>query len=459
MTSPNEPRFRATLYWSILVLLQWPLCAASLGLLAVDVPPAPFAGWGLALLLAGGFLFAASWRRRTALLTLASLPVIGTGALLALLPAPILATWLWLGLFGLSVGGYLHFSGHRRASLVARLFAIVALGLLALDGTLFAAAAVRPHLRGWSSEGNLFMDDERSCKRLVPSSVVKHTQRGSFEATYHIDPDGNRHVPGRPPTGPEWACTGCSLTFGWGLNDEDTLAAQLQQRRPGTRVFNLGVPAYGTTDAYIRLIQFLEREPECARCIYFFFDDHLMRMGLDIGDFTQDDPVTILQRPAFEVTDGVPRFTSKVAETEVAHDLRSIMARRSRVYSVLFFNVAYTRKKFDLATTLLRDVKRRCEARGVAFLFVRLPVVEAPRPEVAGWLKELSDGGMDVLDLVPRFESLRAEGKAKDEEYFFAQDRHGNRTYDRLMAEWVDEHIGTHGSSRAEDARNPSKEK
>lgn len=71
-----------------------------------------------------------------------------------------------------------------------------------------------------------------------------------FKSTLHFTDEGRNTGPKPPGTG--IAVIGDSHAMGWGVNDQDTFAARLQNktRRP---VYNLGVAGYGTERELIRL--------------------------------------------------------------------------------------------------------------------------------------------------------------------------------------------------------------
>ena len=78
--------------------------------------------------------------------------------------------------------------------------------------------------------------------------------------------------------GPEVIVTGCSFTFGYGLQDDESWPWILQQRLPDYRVVNLGTSGYGTDQALMAA----EREVKQARVramavLMGFADFHIQR--------------------------------------------------------------------------------------------------------------------------------------------------------------------------------------
>ncbi|AUH51572.1 hypothetical protein CXB49_12455 [Chromobacterium sp. ATCC 53434] len=91
--------------------------------------------------------------------------------------------------------------------------------------------------------------------RLLPD---QKTQVRQFGRTLSIstDGDGRRITPGAPAAGaPVLHLVGDSQVFGWGLSDQETIAAQMQRMLgKRVRVVNDGVPGYGPLD-YIKTLR------------------------------------------------------------------------------------------------------------------------------------------------------------------------------------------------------------
>lgn len=71
-----------------------------------------------------------------------------------------------------------------------------------------------------------------------------------FDVHYHFDGYGRRIVPGQriSPQKPNLLLIGCSLTFGKGVQDEQSMPYFLQGMLPGYNVYNLGITAAGLND-------------------------------------------------------------------------------------------------------------------------------------------------------------------------------------------------------------------
>ncbi len=124
---------------------------------------------------------------------------------------------------------------------------------------------------GWVMRANATVEDSAY---LDPDHL-------EWSAIYHTGEDGERVVSARPERGPALLLFGCSYTFGHGLADEQTIAAQIQKARPQWRVFNFGALAYGTAQSWLAMRRCAE--PAANEVAYVFIDDHLRRDSADRG--------------------------------------------------------------------------------------------------------------------------------------------------------------------------------
>jgi hypothetical protein len=94
---------------------------------------------------------------------------------------------------------------------------------------------------------------------LLPSVSARVRQFGRT-VTLTTNADGRRVTPGAPTGAPKLHLVGDSQVFGWGLDDSETLGAQLQ-RALGDRVqvVNHGVPGYGP-DEYLAVLKRLPQQ-------------------------------------------------------------------------------------------------------------------------------------------------------------------------------------------------------
>ena len=94
----------------------------------------------------------------------------------------------------------------------------------------------------------------------------------------HILDDTTRRVPATG-AGCRVVFVGDSVTFGWGVNDGDTFAAQLAQRWPSAHILNAGIPGYNS--AQVR--QRVEAIPHDV-ALYLVFDNDAIDFAIEGGN-------------------------------------------------------------------------------------------------------------------------------------------------------------------------------
>jgi hypothetical protein len=122
---------------------------------------------------------------------------------------------------------------------------------------------------------------------MIPVATARVTEtRGEktlYDATYTIDPRWARRVtPGEDTKKASrfLILTGCSFTFGEGLQDNQTLPAWIGSQTPETRVYNYAFPGASTGEDWLRLASIApsgEITENSGTVIYVFMDDHLPR--------------------------------------------------------------------------------------------------------------------------------------------------------------------------------------
>lgn len=81
------------------------------------------------------------------------------------------------------------------------------------------------------------------------TATASYDGKPLYKATYHIDAQGGRAVPGSVDQGPTWLFVGDFYMFSEGVEDSDTLPSMFARRLdPPAHVVNTGVPGYGSTN-------------------------------------------------------------------------------------------------------------------------------------------------------------------------------------------------------------------
>jgi len=136
-------------------------------------------------------------------------------------------------------------------------------------------------------EGEMYCDDSLLGFRGIPCAV-RHRQATLqpantplFDAVYHLDASGYRVVPQEELSKQMHLATfGCSFMFGEGVNDTETLPAQLACQQPQVDVSCFAMPGYSPAQVPLlfgtgAIDQLTERD---GAALYLFIPDHVNRV-------------------------------------------------------------------------------------------------------------------------------------------------------------------------------------
>lgn len=115
-----------------------------------------------------------------------------------------------------------------------------------------------------ASPGNPYVADAQLGIRLNPGTfTITLNNAVTFTATHQQN--GERKIPGNPAeNSPEVLFLGCSYTYGYGVNDDASFPAIVQQKHPEWAVHNAAVVGYGTVQHLLQLKKRLEHDPPDA---------------------------------------------------------------------------------------------------------------------------------------------------------------------------------------------------
>jgi hypothetical protein len=108
----------------------------------------------------------------------------------------------------------------------------------------------------------LFLKDNKLGWKLIPNSVVRHSEQGRFDVTYDIDENGLRKVnntAGKPDFSIYFF--GDSFTFGHGVDNQETFSAIINEKylKESVNVYNAGVMGYGIIQMFQRFLNMKDR--------------------------------------------------------------------------------------------------------------------------------------------------------------------------------------------------------
>lgn len=371
--------------------------------------------------------------------------VLGVAWILAVGLAP-LSLWLAL-LVGLLACAWssacLRKFGQRRVGLVLRWVAVGFYSLLLAEVALTGLRWVQSQAAGGRLPmGELWAEDSTLTSRLIPGRQVRHRWDGVFDVTMTIDPDGWRRAGTSAKSAPTWGCVGCSFTFGWGVNDDETLPAALQRRRHHESVENRAVPDHGTADALLILREYLEvsraRGRRVRGCIYLHIPEHFRRVALPLRSAAWDPNWP--RRPRFELRGGTLEHIGKAgAARTVDENLALAVLRQSRLLEVLSPPWTPTDESLALSTALVAAMRDACVPAQAQFLVVLLPTREPREASLDRWKQQLLHANVRVVDAAARFHAAVPERDRAD--YFIPRDGHPRPRFHELMAQWLDEEL------------------
>jgi len=289
-------------------------------------------------------------------------------------------------------------------------------------------------------KGEIHMDDPLLGYRGVPCSATVH--RASllpdniplYAASYSMDENGFRVVPQSDgPKTAHLAMFGCSFTFGEGVNDDETLPAQVACLQPDVAVHSFALCGYGIGQATLQMqtgaTDLIQESPGAA--VYLFIGNHLNRL---IAHPEHVEKWTS-EFPAFKLSDlGVPVYLGGLRE--VFSDQLKFYARCSKEnfvrWSGLEFPLMLRQRDYELGAALLDVARYEYQVRfpGNEFYVLIDPTAHSlfDYPRFKGALKRR---GLKILDP----EGLYGPDPW-DTRYRFPFDRHPKPATHAMLAEW-----------------------
>ena len=239
---------------------------------------------------------------------------------------------------------------------------------------------------------NLFDGDELLGWKLRPNADTWQWLI-DVRARYTVGPEGRRNVAGAHPAGsPLLYFIGCSFTFGYCVNDDETFAAHTAREH---RVENWAVPGYGPGQHYLLLTQrgLIERAARAGATIIDFWNPiHLHRVWRRRSWLVNQERFIAsgskyLGNPLFEFEGGALAHRGLVRiDAAVPDDAPVLPAMEWRINEAL-----------------LRGMHAAAAAAGVRFMVALLPeLADVPRvyvEQMARMRGRLDQLGIDRLDL------------------------------------------------------------
>ncbi|UKN01776.1 hypothetical protein K6119_18800 [Paracrocinitomix mangrovi] len=124
-----------------------------------------------------------------------------------------------------------------------------------------------------------FIGDEKKGFQLNPGVYEMTLNEGHHFKATHLN-DGTRLTVGKSDSAKaNIHLLGCSITYGYGVNDEQTFASVLQKKFPDYNIINHGVMGYGSVQSCMQLKE-LKAENDGDMVFLMFSKQHLIRNTL-----------------------------------------------------------------------------------------------------------------------------------------------------------------------------------
>lgn len=154
---------------------------------------------------------------------------------------------------------------------------------------------------------------QTSANPAISYELIPNLQRKAYRSTVETNALGFRS-PDIDPSRPLTAVIGDSITFGYGVENEETLAAQLEARLPEMQFLNAGVPGYQLGQERSAYAEKIARLHPQAIILVFFPNDMDEKTGwLDDdgvlraeGDDPKDRPALRCNPPAEGILSMIP---------------------------------------------------------------------------------------------------------------------------------------------------------
>lgn len=289
--------------------------------------------------------------------------------------------------------------------------------------------------------------------RLSPQFIKSHARGG-------VSPDGfqwpdvvytirknERITSTELQSGPMIVATGCSFTFGQGVNDQDTWAWLLQNLLPNSRVANVAAMGYGTDQALLAADREASDFPGEVRTIVLGFGD----FQIERNRCPQRWLCTLypFSKPRFLLGGNELQYKGQIKFWSLGNTLdyafdHSVLL--SHIADVVADRLVHRIEGHDearrLTVALITDFAQRFQARGIRLVVVVLPYLgdEAPQPKSdRGFvLDQLRAAGIATLVLdIPRLPN----GRLDPHRYLVGS--HPNRQYNLLLANQLARFLGT----------------
>ncbi len=313
---------------------------------------------------------------------------------------------------------------------------------LAEAGIRWASPVWYPHTQshqghnGFGSSPPVNVYDPELGWTLSAQPVTGHDS-GRADVLYSVA-NGERRTSDQPHSGPIIVVTGCSFTFGQGINDADTWPWLLQEQLPDYHVINVAAMGYGTDQALLAAERALTRYPGQVRTVVLGFGT----FQIDRNRCPQSWLATTCPfgKPRFVRTaDEQVEYKGQVKFRSMGHFIDFVVDHSlflSAIANLVADRLVYRIEQHDAArqstADLMTDFARRFERRGAQLVVVVMPYLSDQGPQSKAdrevVVRRLRASGIPTLLVdIPR----SADGRIAPRQ--FTVGSHPNREYNLTL--------------------------
>lgn len=349
-----------------------------------------------------------------------------------------LRLWKYTSFFVILLSFYILFLRGKRVILAN--LTLVALLVLVLEVALFFALGMPSAFRKDFSVPDLPEDHiaQQVGMTYYPDSVYHDIKLNGndtvFDVHYSIDHFNKRITPDFDSTKKNYALFfGCSIGFGYGLEDDQTLAYQVQEQGESVNSYNFAVSGTGTNHmlAEIQYRDLSKQVTEKEGCAYYiFFWDHIYRAIGTMSRYTE----WLHLAPYYKMENGklVRRKLFKNGRPFISDMYERLYQTNIVKYFQADLPLSLNDGHFDLVTEMILETKKEYEKQfgNDQFYLVIYPNYVTYTPEQMQIFKSyLKKKKIKFIDLSHK---IAYQGK-----YSIPGDAHPNAETNKLMAKYL----------------------
>jgi hypothetical protein len=264
--------------------------------------------------------------------------------------------------------------------------------------------------------------------------LVDSQGKVQYDVVYSVA-DEQRRTSEHPPNAPLLIASGCSFTFGYGLNDQDTWPWLLQEQLPEYHVVNVGAGGYGTDQALMAAERMVEKNPGKTAAVVLGFADFQIERNRSTqlwaaGFYPLSKPLFAAGHDGLQYK-GQVHFWSWGALT----DHSELFAHLANTLGNKYYRIPTHDQARQVTLELITTFAQRMQGLGVKFAVVVLPYKEDQSPLSRSDQKFVIDGmrAANIPVLIPQFPRLPDNSFDISKFTLSKIDYHPNRAYNVLL--------------------------